>query len=155
MYNSNSPLQKLRTGWVYLYPNDPRRQCANDSSVLNNLLLTIFMALLFLHKIHVTISHPINYAIKKSIVRITARFAPANDCVLFVLLKLVFVALPSGTVWVDVPSPSVVSGVANCHGKNYNLGMSHQTFRRASIASFKSVSRFSQPQCLFESEQYR
>ena len=45
--------------------------------------------------------------------RITARFAPANDCVLFVLLKLAFVALPSGTVWIDVPSPSVVSGVAN------------------------------------------
>ena len=34
--------------------------------------------------------------------------------VLFVLLKLVFVALPSGTVWVGVPSPSVVSGVVNC-----------------------------------------
>ena len=60
-----------------------------------------------------TFSHEINYAIKKSIVRITARFAPAKDCVLFVLLKLVFVALPSGTVWVDVPCPSVVSGVAN------------------------------------------
>ena len=27
--------------------------------------------------------------------------------------KLVFVALPSGIVWVDVPSPSVFSGVAN------------------------------------------
>ena len=47
-------------------------------------------------------------AIKKSIVRITARFASANDFV-FVLLKLVFnIALPSGTVWVDTPSPSVV-----------------------------------------------
>ena len=60
-----------------------------------------------------TSSHPINYAIKKCIVRITARFAPANDCVLIVLLKLVFVAMPSGTVWVDVPSPFVVSGVAS------------------------------------------
>ena len=53
-----------------------------------------------------TFSHPKTYAIKKSIVRITARFAPANDCVLFVLLKLVFV------VFVDVLNPSVVSGVA-------------------------------------------
>ena len=58
-----------------------------------------------------TFSKPKDYAIKKSIVRTTARFAPANDCVLFVLLKLTFVALPSGTVWVDVPSPFVVSGV--------------------------------------------
>ena len=33
--------------------------------------------------------------------------------VLFVLLKLVFVPLPSGTVLVDVPSASVVSGVVN------------------------------------------
>ena len=60
-----------------------------------------------------TSSHPINYASKRCIVRITARFAPANDCVLIVLLKLVFVAMPSGTVWVDVPSPFVVSGVAS------------------------------------------
>ena len=29
------------------------------------------------------------------------------------ILKLVVVALPSGTVLVDVPSPSVVSGVGN------------------------------------------
>ena len=37
-----------------------------------------------------------------------------DNCVhvLFVLLKLVFVALPSETVWVDLSSPSVVSGVA-------------------------------------------
>ena len=53
--------------------------------------------------------------LKKCIVRITARFAPANDCVLFVFLKLVFVALPSGTIsWVDLPGTTVVSGVANC-----------------------------------------
>ena len=37
-------------------------------------------------------------SIWKSIVCITARFAPANDCVLFVLEKLAFVALLSGTV---------------------------------------------------------
>ena len=35
------------------------------------------------------------------------------DCVLFVLLRSVFVAWPSGTVWIDEPSLSVVSGVAN------------------------------------------
>ena len=72
-----------------------------------------------------TFSHPINYAIKKSI---TARFVPANDCVLFVRLKLVFVALAFGTIWVDLPSPSVVSGVAN---NNNNLFSTHcSTFRR-------------------------
>ena len=63
-----------------------------------------------------TFSHPIiNYAIKKSIVRFTAQFAPANDCLLFFLLKLVFVALASGTAWVEIPSPSVVSAVANSY----------------------------------------
>ena len=54
-----------------------------------------------------------NHAIKKSIVLITAQFTHANDCVLFVPFKLVFAALPSGKVWVDVAGPSVVSGVAN------------------------------------------
>ena len=43
----------------------------------------------------------------------TERFAPANDRVLFVLLKLVFRGLHSGTVWVDVASLSVGSGVEN------------------------------------------
>ena len=31
----------------------------------------------------------------------TSRFAPANDCLLFVLVKLAFLALISGTVWLD------------------------------------------------------
>ena len=57
--------------------------------------------------------HSKNYAIKKSIVRITALFAPVNDCVLFFLLKKVFVALLSRTVWLDIPSPSEDSRVAN------------------------------------------
>ena len=79
-----------------------------EQSIINNFTNTIvFVQYMWRFPI------PINYAIEKSIVRITARFAPANDCVLFVLLKPVFVALPSGTVWVDVPSPSVISGVAN------------------------------------------
>ena len=49
-----------------------------------------------------------NYAIKKYAVQITARFTPTNYSVLFSLSKLVFVALTSGTIWVDVPSPFVV-----------------------------------------------
>ena len=103
------PLQKLRTDWVFL----PRRsqkamhECF-EQSIINNFTNTIvFVQYMWRFPI------PINYAIEKFIVRITARFAPANDCVLFVLLKPVFVALPSGTVWADVPSPFVVSGVAN------------------------------------------
>ena len=38
------------------------------TSVFNNLSLAIFLALLFLHNTaHVTFSHPVNYAIKKSL----------------------------------------------------------------------------------------
>ena len=47
---------------------------------------------------------------------ITALFAPANNYVLFVLLKLVSIALPPGSVWVDVHSASVVSGMASEKG---------------------------------------
>ena len=64
-----------------------------------------------------TFSQTINYAFKKFIFRIKARFATANDCVLFALLDPVFVALHSGTVRVDLPSLSVVSGVANTNDR--------------------------------------
>ena len=36
-------------------------------------------------------SHPKNNAIGKSIAHMTSRFASANDCVLFILVKLSFV----------------------------------------------------------------
>ena len=89
------------------------------TSVLSNLSLAFFRTLLFLHNM-CDFFPPKNHAIKKFIVRMTTLFAPAIDCVLFVLLRLVFAALPSGIVWVDVPSrPFVVSGVAN--RSSYNV----------------------------------
>ena len=39
------------------------------------------------------LSHPKINAIRKSIVCFTPRFAPANDCVLFVLVKLAFCSI--------------------------------------------------------------
>ena len=60
-----------------------------------------------------TFSRPKNNAITKTTVCITSRFAPANDCVLFVLVKLAFVPLPAGTVSADQASLFVDSGVAN------------------------------------------
>ena len=46
---------------------------------------------------HVAFCHPKNDTVKKNIVFITLLFSPANDCVLFVLVKL-FVALLFWTV---------------------------------------------------------
>lgn len=55
-------------------------------SVLDNSSLAIFPALLFLHSAYNFIS-PKKLAIEKTIVRISSRFVPANECVLFVLVK--------------------------------------------------------------------
>ena len=85
-----------------------------------------------------TFSHPINYAVKKYNVRMTARFTPANDCVLFVLLNLVFVALPSGIVWVDVLSSFVVSGVANALCFLVNSSFSFLEYERILLLLFFS-----------------
>ena len=105
-----------RTGHVY--PIDPRRQCANkyfEFSIINsNLPNTIVFA----------------QYVCKPIVRMTARSSPANNCELFVLLKLVFVALPSGTVWVDLPSPSVVSWVANWSRITFYSLMTHPAHKK-------------------------
>ena len=62
---------------------------ATTQSVINNLPNTTVFAQ------HVTFSHPRKIAIKNSIVCITSWFSPA-ECVLFVLVKLAFVALLSG-----------------------------------------------------------
>ena len=62
-----------------------------------------------------TLSHATkkNNATRKTIVCITSRFAPANGCVLSVLVKLAFVALFSGTVWVDGSSSIFIFGAGN------------------------------------------
>ena len=82
-------------GHGYVYSIDPRRQCAIECfkhTIIGNLPNTIVFA---------PTEKPYN---KQSIVRMTAGLH-LQMTVLFVLLKLVFVALPSGTVWgtVDVP----------------------------------------------------
>ena len=60
-----------------------------------------------------TFSHPKNNAIKKSIFGNTSRFVPTNDCVLFVLVKVAFLALHSGIVRVDGSSPIFIFGAVN------------------------------------------
>ena len=42
---------------------------------------------------------------KQSIICITSRFSPASDCILFVLVKIAFVALLSGTVCGEGSNP--------------------------------------------------
>ena len=74
--------ETIRTDWIYI-----STQTVPDSnaltSVLTNVSITIFITLFVLHNT-CAFFHPINYAIKKSIVPITARFAPVNDwCALF------------------------------------------------------------------------
>ena len=51
---------------------------------------------------YVTLSHPKTV---HTIVCITSHFIPANDCLVFVLVKLAFVALLSGAVWVEGSCP--------------------------------------------------
>ena len=62
---------------------------------------------------NVTLSHPKNRAIKKSTFCTTSRLVPTNDCLLFVHVKLVFVTLLSGTVWVDGSSPIFICRATN------------------------------------------
>ena len=45
---------------------------------------------------------------------ITSQFELVNDCVLFVLVKVAFVALLSGAIWVDSSSPIFIFGAVNC-----------------------------------------
>ena len=84
-----------RTGFIH--PDSPIRKCSNEcfgQSIINNLSNTVFF------KDACDFSNPKNTAVKKSTVSISSRFARANDCVLFILVKVVFVALLSGNVWV-------------------------------------------------------
>ena len=82
-------------GHGHVYSIDPGRQCAFEClkhAIISNLPNTIVFA---------PSEKPYN---KQSYVRMTAGLH-LQMTVLFIFLKLVFVALPSGTVWgtVDVP----------------------------------------------------
>ena len=66
-----------------------------------------------------TLSHLQN-AVRKSFVCITFWFAPANDYVLFVLVKLAFVALLSG---VDGSGPILIFGLVNFPSLSLSLDL--------------------------------
>ena len=89
----NSLLQKLQKGTVR-----PPKQ--SHKAVLQRVFWTTII-----YNLPNTIAFAQYKTIRKSIVCITARFAPANDWVSLVLVKLAFVAMLSGTVWVDSSSP--------------------------------------------------
>ena len=94
--------KELQQDTGFFHPNNSTRQCSNEyfeQSIVNNLQNTVVFAQ------SMTFSHLKNNVItelgKPLSACITPRFAPANDCVVFVFTKLAFAALPSGTVWVD------------------------------------------------------
>ena len=81
-----NPRNYERTGLVH--PSSPIRQCSNEcfgQSVIKNLVNTVVFAQ------YMWLFHPNCNAVRKSTISISTRFAPANDCVLFALVKLALI----------------------------------------------------------------
>ena len=87
----------------FVHPNSPSMKCSIEcfgQSIINNLLCTI----------HASFSHQCSFEIHY--LHHNTVCTP-NDCVLFVHVKLTFVALLSGTICVDGSSPIFVFGAVN------------------------------------------
>ena len=105
---TSSPLHKQQQDWVCPPKQSHKAELKRvfGQFIVNNLPSTVV-----LHNTH-DFFHPRVNTVRKSIACITARFAPANDCIVR-SYKISTVAFLSGTVWVDISSPIFIFGAVN------------------------------------------